>query len=94
MLGTGADGPVREPYASAIAAVNATGRPVLAVDLPSGLDCDTGLPLGAAVRARKTVTFIAEKVGFTKADARCYTGRVQVVEIGIPRVVIRTVLGG
>lgn len=63
LLGTGLNGAVREPYASAIAALNASGLPVLAVDIPSGLCADSGQALGAVVRAQLTVTFIGLKLG-------------------------------
>ena len=68
LLGTGLSGAVREPYASAIAAINASGRPVLAVDLPSGLCANTGQVLGQAVRADLSVTFIGLKLGLFTAD--------------------------
>jgi NAD(P)H-hydrate epimerase len=82
LLGTGAAGAPREPIAGAIGAINAAGRPALAVDLPSGLDADTGAPPGACVRAAATATFVAPKVGFAAAGAGEYTGRVFVVDIG------------
>ncbi|MCQ4304007.1 bifunctional ADP-dependent NAD(P)H-hydrate dehydratase/NAD(P)H-hydrate epimerase [Stutzerimonas frequens] len=68
LLGTGLSGAVREPYASAIAAISASGRPVLAVDLPSGLCANTGQVLGQAVRADLSVTFIGLKLGLFTAD--------------------------
>ncbi|MDL0439190.1 NAD(P)H-hydrate dehydratase [Stutzerimonas frequens] len=68
LLGTGLTGAVREPYASAIAAINASGRPVLAIDLPSGLCANTGQVLGQAVRADLSVTFIGLKLGLFTAD--------------------------
>jgi NAD(P)H-hydrate epimerase len=68
LLGTGLGGEVREPYASAIAAINASGLPVLAVDLPSGLSADTGQVLGCAVNADLTVTFIGLKLGLFTAS--------------------------
>ena len=72
LLGTGLGGPVREPYASAIAAINASGLPVLAVDIPSGLSADTGQVLGGAVTADLTVTFIGLKLGlFTASGPDC-----------------------
>ncbi|WP_277423254.1 NAD(P)H-hydrate epimerase, partial [Pseudomonas viridiflava] len=58
LLGTGLQGDVRDPYRSAIEAINASGLPVAAVDIPSGLCADTGHCLGVAVRADLTVTFI------------------------------------
>ena len=61
---------MREPYASAIAAINASGLPVAAVDIPSGLCADTGRILGRAVHADLTVTFIGLKVGLFTGEAR------------------------
>ncbi|WP_054773628.1 NAD(P)H-hydrate epimerase [Methylogaea oryzae] len=58
LLGTGLDRPVEGAYAQAIAAINESGRPVLALDIPSGLCADSGAPLGRAVRAQLTVTFM------------------------------------
>lgn len=85
LLGTGVRGEVKEPFRSAIQAVNDCQCPVLAIDVPSGLDCDTGRALGIAVRADRTVTFVLNKVGFAKPGARQYTGAVEVAEISIPR---------
>jgi NAD(P)H-hydrate epimerase len=88
LLGTGTTGLVREPYLTAIQAINRAGKKILAVDLPSGLDCDTGQPLGECVRASHTVTFVARKVGFELPPAQLYTGIVHVAEIGVPRALI------
>ncbi len=85
LLGTGLSRPVEGPLRQAIAAMNRSGRPILALDLPSGLDCDSGEPLGEAVRAAITATFVAPKVGFSRPGASAFTGRVEVVEIGVPR---------
>jgi NAD(P)H-hydrate epimerase len=93
LLGTGAQGEVREPHRSAVEALNRLRCPVLAVDVPSGLDCDTGAPLGIAVRAARTVTFVCPKVGFARPGADAYTGVVSVAEISIPHAAIRDVLG-
>ena len=84
LLGTGTRGEIREPYASAIGAVNDARRPVLAIDIPSGLDPDTGKPLGPTIRATKTVTLAAVKVGFRKPGAAEYTGEVVLADIGVP----------
>jgi len=71
-------------YKQLIESINGEKCPVLAVDIPSGLDCDTGEPLGAAIRANYTVTFVAVKKGFTSADAVSqYTGAVFIASIGV-----------
>lgn len=85
LLGTGMHGTVREPFVAAIEIINAAGTRVLAVDLPSGLDCDTGQPLGACVKADHTATFVARKLGFDAPDAARWTGEVHVIDIGVPR---------
>jgi NAD(P)H-hydrate epimerase len=92
LFGTGLARPLGEPYLSAIAAVNAAGRPVLAVDLPSGLDADSGEVLGAAVRATATVTFVARKPGLARGHGPKLCGRVVVAEIGIPRTLLEEAL--
>ncbi len=85
LLGTGTQGPIREPCLTVIAAINRADKKVFAVDLPSGMDSDTGQPLGAAVRADYTATFVARKVGFDVQGAEQLTGEVHIVDIGIPR---------
>jgi NAD(P)H-hydrate epimerase len=85
LFGTGLSGAVRPPFDGVIAAINASGAKVLAVDIPSGLDCDTGQPLGPTVRAHRTITFVATKIGFTQPAAREWVGTVHVVGIGAPR---------
>lgn len=85
LLGTGLTRPVAGVMLAAIEAINRSGKPALALDLPSGLDADRGVPLGAAVRARATATFVAPKLGFEAPGARDYTGTVAVVDIGLPR---------
>ena len=84
MFGTGLQGELKAEYRALIEAINDLGRPILAVDIPSGLDCDTGQPLGAAIRAAYTVTFVAVKKGFlASAEASRYTGRIYVASIGV-----------
>jgi NAD(P)H-hydrate epimerase len=87
LFGTGLNRPVDNSYLArdAIEAMNASGKPILAIDIPSGLDTDTGEPLGVAVKATITATFVAPKLGFGNPAAALYTGRVEVVEIGVPR---------
>jgi len=88
LLGTGMRGTVREPLATVIKAINAADVPVLAVDLPSGLDCDTGQSLGACVQAAHTATFVARKRGFDVQGAKKFTGAVHVIDIGVPRALL------
>jgi len=82
--GTGIRGTLRGPQAEAVEQINAAGRPVVAIDIPTGLDCDTGQADGPCVRAQMTVTMLARKKGFDAPGAQQYTGRVFVVDIGIP----------
>lgn len=84
IFGTGLDRPVRGPAAEAIEWINGVSRPVLAVDVPSGLDCDTGEPLGMTVRVDCTVTFVAKKPGLITVAAKEYVGKVVVADIGAP----------
>jgi NAD(P)H-hydrate epimerase len=88
LLGTGLSGPVRPPFWGTIEAINRLGVRVLAVDIPSGLDCDTGEPLGIAVRADHTATFVAPKAGFRNPAARPWLGQVHVLDIGAPRALV------
>jgi NAD(P)H-hydrate epimerase len=85
LFGTGLTRPLGPPFAEVVAAVNASGRPVLAVDIPSGLDCDTGEPLGPTIRATHTATFVAPKAGFLNPNARPWLGEVHVIDIGAPK---------
>lgn len=89
LLGTGAAGPPRGPIAAAIAAINSLrdqGRArTFAVDIPSGMDCDTGAAPGACIRADVTGTFVARKLGFDAPGADRLTGPVHVLDIGAPR---------
>ena len=89
LLGTGTKGSIREPYITVIEAINALGKSVFSVDLPSGLDCDTGQPLGPCIRATETVTFVARKRGFDAPESREYTGPVHVAGIGVPRILLQ-----
>jgi NAD(P)H-hydrate epimerase len=88
IFGTGLTSAPRPPFDQFVAAIERSGVPVLAVDIPSGLDCDTGQPLGPCVQATTTVTFVAEKAGFAVPEAQLYLGQVEVAEIGCPREII------
>jgi NAD(P)H-hydrate epimerase len=85
LFGTGLSRAIGPPYDAVVAAVNAAGAHVLAVDIPSGLDCDTGLPLGPTVRAHHTVTFVGLKEGFVNPESRPHVGEVHFADIGAPR---------
>ena len=87
LFGTGLSSEVRGAARGVIEWMNGCGVPIVAVDVPSGLDCDTGEPLGVAVRAERTVTFVGLKRGFTLTSCE-YTGEVDVVGIGVPRALV------
>jgi NAD(P)H-hydrate epimerase len=93
-LGTGARGEPRPPLDAVIDQINGSGVPVLAVDLPSGLDCDTGQAARHTIRAAATCTFLGAKPGFLVPGAEQYTGRVHVLDIGAPRKLVEEVLAG
>ncbi|MCG8406371.1 MAG: NAD(P)H-hydrate epimerase [Phycisphaerales bacterium] len=96
VLGTGFSGRVRPSLDEAIDAINHAGSNarIVAIDVPSGLDCDSGQPSNATVRANTTVTFVAKKVGFLLGCAAEYTGEIHVAEIGAPPEIIQAVLKG
>jgi len=84
IFGTGLKGQLKDEYKILIESINALNYPVLAVDIPSGLDCDIGKVLGAAIRAECTVTFAAVKRGFTFTESVSeYTGEIFVASIGV-----------
>lgn len=90
VLGTGLEHPVTGLSLDLIKAINAASAPVLAIDIPSGLDADTGLPRDVAVRATATATFAGMKVGMLQASAIAYTGKVYVIDIGVPNALALT----
>jgi len=83
LLGTGLRETVRAPLAAVIAAINSAGRPVLALDVPSGLDSDKGIALGPTVRADSTVTFVGMKIGLLLADGPAYAGTLFFDDLGL-----------
>jgi NAD(P)H-hydrate epimerase len=88
LFGNGLTRALGAPFDWLAGAVNDSGKPVFAVDIPSGLDCDTGEPLGSCVRATHTATFIALKRGFLNPASKAWTGEVHVIDIGAPRVLV------
>ena len=88
LLGTGLTSDVREPMASLVERINERGAPTVAVDVPTGLHSDTGAVLGVAVRADRTVTMAAPKVGLLVGEGPVRAGTIEVVDIGIPPFVL------
>lgn len=84
LLGTGFDGAPRNPVAAAIEAIGDAGLPVVAADVPSGVDASTGVVEGAAVRADVTATFHRPKPGLWIDPGKDHAGEVKTIEIGIP----------
>lgn len=97
LLGTGFRGEIRPEIARWIEAANESARGcgtmVVALDLPSGLDADSGLPASPTIVADVTVTFAAWKIGFDAPEARPYLGQVVVAPIGVPAALLQRVRG-
>ena len=91
LLGTGASGPPRPPLDEAIRRLNAAPGRKMAIDLPSGLDCDSGIAADPTFRADHTCTFVAPKTGFANPAAPPYLGQVHVIDIGVPRRLVEEV---
>jgi ADP-dependent NAD(P)H-hydrate dehydratase / NAD(P)H-hydrate epimerase len=91
LLGTGLKGEMREPYATAIKVINGLHLPVVAIDIPSGLDSDTGEVHGVCVRADVTVTMALPKIGLLKPAAADFVGNIEIADIGIPRELVETI---
>lgn len=86
LLGTGFSGEVRSTMAELITELNGIPRrAMVAIDVPSGLDCDSGAPANPTIRADLTITFVAPKIGFQYPGAQAFTGEVIVADIGAPR---------
>ena len=71
----------------AIKQISRTNKSIYAIDVPSGLDCDTGVPSNATIRASTTITFVARKIGFRSEIAKAFLGDVIVADIGAPPVI-------
>ncbi len=84
ILGTGLNSDVRGYYRQVIETVNASGIPVFAVDIPSGLDSDTGRVCGVAIEAAATATFAFAKAGHVLYPGNLHTGDLEIIDIGIP----------
>lgn len=88
MFGTGLNRPLDGPVKDLILQLNQANRRVISVDIPSGLDCDTGGALGIAVQAAHSVSFCGMKIGFESADAIRYLGQISIGDIGAPRALL------
>jgi NAD(P)H-hydrate epimerase len=91
LLGTGLESAPRAEAVALVEAINRARAKVLAVDLPSGMNCDTGMPMGACAKATRTVTFVAEKIGFANPESKQFTGDVIVADIGCPRELVEEI---
>ncbi|HVN35401.1 MAG TPA: NAD(P)H-hydrate dehydratase [Casimicrobiaceae bacterium] len=83
LFGIGLARPLASADAALVERANASGIPILALDIPSGLDAETGVAMGAAIRARATATFIALKPGLLTADAVDLAGEISVHSLGL-----------
>ena len=90
IFGTGLNRTVEGIYADAIHACNAQHAPCVALDIPSGLDCDTGKPLGCCVHATMTISFVGMKQGFLQEGAKKFLGKVVTTDIGCPMTLLHT----
>lgn len=90
-FGTGLTQPPRDPFGDIVRAIRKSQVLVLAIDIPSGLDCDTGKPLGPCIQATRTITFVAAKIGFAQPEAARFLGELSVGDIGCPMELIHEV---
>ena len=89
LFGTGLNQPLREPAADWVKKVEQAGRPVVSVDIPSGINADTGAAPGSAIKADLTVTFACPKRGHFQGPGADHTGALVVADIGIPQKVVQ-----
>lgn len=89
LIGYSLQGPLREPVASLVRAANAAAAPVIALDVPSGLNADTGRPIGVAVRAATTLSLALPKAGLVRPEAREWVGALHLADISVPAGVYR-----
>jgi len=88
IFGIGIDRSVEGLFGDAIKACNASKTTCISLDIPSGMDCDTGLPLGCCIEATVTISFVGLKKGFLEECARRYLGKIEIADIGCPQVLL------
>ncbi len=93
LLGTGARGAPRGLMGDAVRLANELDATRIAIDVPAGLDCDTGVAHDPTLRADHTISFVAAKVGFQKPTAASYLGQLHSVGIGVPKKLLVEVIG-
>lgn len=86
LFGTGLEKKIRAPFDTIIRLINKTRKIILSIDIPSGLDCDTGEPLGIAIQATHTFSMVGLKQGFANPHAKKYLGKIHIVDIGTPKI--------
>lgn len=91
LLGTGVTSAPRAPIATAIGQINRSSARVMAIDIPSGLDCDSGTANDPTVKANLTATFVTSKQGYESPQAQQYLGTLHVIDIGTPRALLERV---
>lgn len=91
LLGTGFSGQVHSPLDYIINKINEAGKPVVSIDVPSGIDCYTGQPAKTTVRATLTITFVAVKDVFRTVECEPYVGKIELADIGVPKELIAQV---
>ena len=84
LIGIGLNRALEDEWYDAVTAINDSRTPVLSVDIPSGLDANTGATHGIAIHATQTVTFIGQKIGMYTAQARYYCGKINFASLGVP----------
>jgi len=94
LIGTGLNQSLENEWYDAVAQINLSNKPVISIDIPSGLDADTGATYGIAVHATHTITFIGQKTGMYTAEARCYCGVIHFASLGVPEELYQTITPG
>lgn len=88
LFGIGLKKTIQSPYVELINLINKNSAKVLAIDVPSGLDANTGKAQPYTIKADITLTFVGLKTGFLKEDAKKYLGEVRILDIGIPKIIL------